>query len=109
MGHSFSSLSRSSDKSREKPSKVLFLLHRTWAVVVTDKWTKARLSRPRISEDSISEFNSQYTICSCSQCEWQEALESDYLRYVLCKYLVGFMNIRSQIVKIRTLETFDVI
>lgn len=83
MGRSFSSLSKFSDRSQEKPSKVLFLLHRTWAIVVTDRWTKARLSRPSTrGEDTISEYQSQYSYCSCAKCQWQETMSfsSDYAR-----------------------------
>ncbi|KAK4874813.1 hypothetical protein RN001_014173 [Aquatica leii] len=82
MGKSASTLSRNSGESREK-RKVFFLLHRTWAVVLTDKWTKTRfrLRRPAMPEDTISDMNSQYTACSCPKCEWQEIFCSDYSSY----------------------------
>lgn len=68
MGTNFSGTSSlESERNREKPSKVFFLLNRTWAVIVTDKWTKTRLSKTNCN-DSISGSELQYSFCSCSEC-----------------------------------------
>ncbi|KAF5285565.1 hypothetical protein FQR65_LT13199 [Abscondita terminalis] len=80
MGKSSSTLSRKSDESRDK-RKVFFLLHRTWAVVLTDKWTKTRFKTRRMNEDAPSEINSQCTTCNCPKCEWQDVFCSDYCSY----------------------------
>ena len=83
MGNSFSNRSCSSGKSRERTRKVFFLLHRTWAIIVTDKWTKTRFSKTVDSRDFSSDLDSQYSFCSCSQCYHDDHLSfSSSSRYV---------------------------
>ncbi|KAL1494998.1 hypothetical protein ABEB36_010492 [Hypothenemus hampei] len=68
------------NNNRERSSKVLVFLHRTWAVIVTSKTrTLTRLKRTHSEKGVISDYTSeysQYSFCSCSQCQKDDGFSS---------------------------------
>lgn len=72
------------ERKPERPeigSRILLFLHRTWTVIVTEKWMKTRENR---QFDSSSEFSlqcSQYSFCSCSQCQKDDGFSSSGFRW----------------------------
>ncbi|XP_066261828.1 uncharacterized protein mwh isoform X1 [Euwallacea similis] len=84
MGVSTSSSAKSipvdNGGTRDRNSKVLFFLHRTWAVIVTSKTrTLTRLTKRNHDKDEFSECTSQYSqysFCSCSQCQRDDGFSS---------------------------------
>lgn len=62
MGNNLSIRSNLSVQKCEKRGNVLFLLHRTWTVIVTKtRTTKSVTNRSSITDDDTSN-------CSCSEC-----------------------------------------
>jgi len=65
---------------KEKNSKVLVFLHRTWAVILTSKTrTLTRLKKRNQDKDTCSDYTSQYSqysFCSCSQCQKDDGFSS---------------------------------
>lgn len=90
MGNSSSNPSDSCSEKSKGRSKVFFLLHRTWAVIVTDKWQKARLSRSPTTNDTMSDVDSQYSFCTCSQCYGDDSFSSSCSRWVI--FLLFFFH-----------------
>ncbi|KAJ3624502.1 hypothetical protein MTP99_018118 [Tenebrio molitor] len=87
MGNSASDSSL--ETGREIGSRVLLFLHRTWTVIVTEKW-RTRVTRRNC--DSVSDYDSrcsQYSFCSCSQCQRDDGFSSGCDRWVagLCHKL----------------------
>lgn len=66
MGNTTSSIS-GSERSKGGSNKVWVLLHKTWTIMVTEKLTSRFSHKSRLSEKS--DFQSQYSICSCSHCQ----------------------------------------
>lgn len=65
MGNTTSSIS-GSERSKGGYHKVWVFLHKTWTIMIAEKWpTKSRMSEK-------SDYQSQYSICSCSQCQQNE-------------------------------------
>lgn len=71
MGNNLSVRSNLSVQKCEKRGKVLFLLHRTWTVIVTKTRTiKSATNQSVISDDVTS-------ICSCSECRNINDIDDD--------------------------------
>ncbi|XP_060521299.1 uncharacterized protein LOC132698967 [Cylas formicarius] len=81
MGNSGNALRATQSESgyqKETSSRVLLFLHRTWAIILTSK-ARARLSRTIHSTDTGSQYTSQfsqYSFCSCSQCQRDDVISS---------------------------------
>lgn len=66
----------------EISSRILLFLHRTWTVIVTEKWLKTRENRQFDSSSDYSSQCSQYSFCSCSQCQKDDGFSSGCFRWV---------------------------
>lgn len=75
MGNNNSIRINPSGNEGNSGSRILLFLHRTWTVIVTEKW-RTRVNR---NCDSVSEYGSQmsqYSFCSCSQCQRDDGFSS---------------------------------
>nr|CAH7712846.1 unnamed protein product [Callosobruchus chinensis] len=66
MGNQSSSI-RSFSTGGSEPahsSKVWLFLHRTWTVMRAERWIRTRYAPSTV----YSDYDSQYSMCSCSQC-----------------------------------------
>ncbi|XP_015838197.2 uncharacterized protein mwh isoform X1 [Tribolium castaneum] len=71
MGNSLGS--DGEENGREGGNRVWFFLHRTWTLVVAEKWKRNRRS------EVVSDFDSQcsqYSFCSCEQCQRDDGFSS---------------------------------
>lgn len=69
MGNTNSSIC-SSEGSKGGNNKVWFLLHKTWMIMITEKWTTRFSHKSRMSEKS--DVQSEFSICTCSHCQGDE-------------------------------------
>ncbi|KAK9883779.1 hypothetical protein WA026_001969 [Henosepilachna vigintioctopunctata] len=85
MGNRTSSNVSASDSGYENiGNRVWLYIYRTWeGIVSSDRRTKSRTtSRSRKSDlsDITTEFDSQYSVCSCSQCQKDDGFSSGCYR-----------------------------
>ena len=80
MGNSGSNYRTSrAENGREIGSRLLQFLQRTWEVIVVDKW-RTRVTKGSDGGSDYASQYSQYSFCSCSQCQRDDGFSSGCAR-----------------------------